>query len=242
MPGKWIDIKVDGDDMEGYLAQPEEEGRYPAVLVIQEVWGVNSHIQSVTDRLPGKGYVGLSPAMFHRQGRMLMGLHEEMDTAIQRMSACVDDEIIADIQAAVNYLRSLPSVDPDKIGITGFCFGGRVTYLGACTVPEIKAAAVYYGGRILQPLGIDGPSPVERTSGINGPILGLFGEDDANPSPGDVAQIEAELKKQGKTYSFHMYPGAGHGFLCDARASYRRDAALDAWDKTIAWFDEHLKG
>ncbi len=105
MPASWVDIDVSGQTMEGYLAQPEEEGRHPAVVVIQEIWGVNSHIQSITDRLPAQGYVGLAPALFHREARMAMGLHEEMDTAIARMGRCTDDGIVADVQAAVNYLN-----------------------------------------------------------------------------------------------------------------------------------------
>jgi carboxymethylenebutenolidase len=233
---------VNGQTMEGYITQPEAEGRHPAVVVVQEVWGVNSHIQSVADRLPSQGYVGLAPAIFHREGRMTLGLHEEMQSAIDRMGRCTDPNIIADVTAAVEYLKAQPFVQADRIGIVGFCFGGRVAYLAACNLSDIKASVVYYGGRILQPLGSEGPSPLDQTSNIGCPVLGLFGEEDANPTPADVATIEAELQKHGKSYEFHMYPGCGHGFHCDARASYRPEAARDAWGKTIAWFDQHLKG
>ncbi len=242
MPPRWVDMSVGGDTIEGYLAQPEAEGRYPAVVVIQEIWGVNSHIQFLTDRFPAQGYVGLAPAMFHREGRMTMGFHEEMDNAIARMGRCTDANIVADVQAAVDYLKAQPFVQPDRIGIVGFCFGGRVTYLAACNISDLKASVVYYGGRILAPLGDEGPSPLEQTAGISGPMLGLFGEEDANPTPADVATIEAELKKHGKTYEFHMYPGSGHGFNCNARDIYRPQAARDAWAKAMAWFDKHLKG
>ena len=242
MPCSWADINVDGQTMDAYLTQPEASGRHPAVVVIQEVWGVNSHIQSVADRLPSQGYVGLAPAMFHREGRMTLGLHEELQTAIQRMGRCTDANILADVRAAVEYLKAQPFVQPDRIGIVGFCFGGRVSYLSAGNIPDIKAASVFYGGAILQPLGGSGPSPLDRTANINAPILGLFGEEDQNPTPADVDKIKAELERHGKTYEFHMYPGSAHGFHCDARGSYRRDAAQDAWGKTIAWFDKHLKG
>lgn len=242
MPNSWVDINVDGQTMEGYLTQPEAEGRYPAVIVIQEIWGVNSHIQSVTDRLPSQGYVGLAPAMFHREGRMTIGLYEEMQPAVARMSNCNDAGIVADVQAAVAYLKAQPFVDPERIGIVGFCFGGRVSYLSACAVPDLKAATVFYGGRILQSLNSDGPSPLEQTANCNIPVLGLFGEEDQNPTPEDVATIAAEMQKQGKTHQFHIYPGCGHGFHCDGRSSYRPEAAQDAWGKTIAWFDQYLKG
>jgi carboxymethylenebutenolidase len=242
MPVSWVDINVDGQTMEGYLTQPATSGRYPAVVVIQEIWGVNSHIQSVTERLPSQGYVGFAPALFHREGRMTLGLYEEMETALARLGHCTDANIIADVKAAVAYAKAQPFVDPQRIGIVGFCFGGRVSYQAACNVPDLKAAVVFYGGRILQPLGGAGPAPVEQTANITAPVLGLFGEQDGNPSPADVAKIEDELTKHGKTHDFHMYPGCGHGFHCDGRASYRPEAAKDAWAKTMAWFDKYLKG
>ncbi len=242
MPNSWVDINVDGQTMEGYLTQPEAEGRYPAVIVIQEIWGVNSHIQSVTDRLPSQGYVGLAPAIFHREGRMTIGLYEEMQTAVARMSNCSDAGIVADVQAAVTYLKAQPFVDPDRLGIVGFCFGGRVSYLSSCAVSDLKAAAVYYGGRILQPLNSDGPSPLAQTGNSNVPVLGLFGEEDQNPTPDDVATIAAEMQKHGRKHQFHTYPGCGHGFHCDGRSSYRPEAAANAWGKTLAWFDQYLEG
>ena len=240
MPQSWVDVNVGGENMECYLAQPEAEGRHPAVVVIQEIWGVNSHIQFLTDRFPAQGYVGLAPAMFHRDGAMTMGLHEEMDTAVARMQRCTDAGILADVQAAVDYLKAQPFVQPDRIGIVGFCFGGRVAYLAACNVSDLKTSVVYYGGFIPVARG-DGPSPLEQTSKISMPVLGLFGEDDANPSPAEVATMAAELDKHNKNYEFHTYPGAGHGFNCNARASYRPESARDAWGKAMAWFETHLK-
>ena len=240
MPNSWVDISVDGQVMDAYLTKPNDDEKHPAVIVIQEVWGVNSHIQYVTDRLPAAGYVGLAPSMFHREGRMVMGMHEEMETAFARMGACTDANIVADVKAAVAWLQQQPYVDANRIGIVGFCFGGRVSFLSACNVPELKAASVFYGGRMLGALG-DGPAPVEQVANINCPVLGLFGEEDQNPTPADVDTVEAALKAAGKTYSFHMYPGCGHGFHCNARGSYKPESARDAWGKTMAWFDEHIK-
>ena len=240
MPASWVDIKADGGPMEGYLTKPEESGEYPAVVVIQEIWGVNSHIQSVVDRLPALGYVGLAPAMFHREGPMTTGLHEELETAISRMRRCTDDNIIADVRSAVDYVKAQPFVQGDKIGIVGFCYGGRVSYLASCNISDLSASVVFYGGGIGMALG-DGQSPLEQTANISCPMLGLFGEEDANPTPEDVANMDAELTKAGKAHEFHNYGGAGHGFHCEARASYRAEAAADAWGKAMAWFDKHLK-
>ena len=240
MPASWIDIDVDGSSMEGYLARPEEDGSHPAVVVIQEIWGVNSHIQSVADRLPAQGYVGLAPAMFHRQGRMIAGLHEELPTAIGWMQQCTDAGIVADVRAAVSYLQAQPFVN-DKIGIVGFCFGGRVSYLAAASISDLSASVVFYGGNIMGSLG-DGASPYDQSANIACPILGLFGEEDANPTLDDVAKIDGELTRLGKAHEFHNYGGAGHGFHCEVRGSYRPEAAQDAWGKAIAWFDANLKG
>jgi len=226
--------------MEGYLTQPEGGGSYPAVVVIQEIWGVNSHIQSVVDRLPSLGYVGLAPAMFHREGPMTTGLHEEMDTAIARMRNSTDADILADVNAAMAYLKAQSFVVGDKIGIVGFCYGGRVSYLAACNVSDLAASVVFYGGGIGNALG-DGPSPLEQTANIGCPMLGLFGVEDANPTPDDVAKMDSKLTTHGKAHEFHSYDGAGHGFHCETRASYRPEAAADAWGKAMAWFDQHLK-
>ncbi len=241
MPSEWVDIDVGGQSMEGYLTKPTDAGPHPAVIVIQEIWGVNSHIQYVTDRLPSRGYVGLAPAMFHRQGKMIQGLHEEMDAALGWMGNCTDDEIVADVQAAVDFLKAQPNVQSDRIGIVGFCFGGRVSYLAACSVSGLGASVVFYGGRIMVSLG-DGPTPLSRTSNINVPVLGLFGEEDQNPTPEDVATISGELTRNNKVHEFHMYPGCGHGFHCNARDSYRPEAARNAWGKAMDWFDQYLKG
>jgi len=240
MPAKWIDIGVNASTMEGYLTQPEGGGSYPAVVVIQEIWGVNSHIQSVVDRLPSLGYVGLAPAMFHREGPMTTGLHEEMDTAIARMRNSTDADILADVNAAMAYLKAQSFVVGDKIGIVGFCYGGRVSYLAACNVSDLAASVVFYGGGIGNALG-DGPSPLEQTANIGCPMLGLFGVEDANPTPDDVAKMDSKLTTHGKAHEFHSYDGAGHGFHCETRASYRPEAAADAWGKAMAWFDQHLK-
>ena len=240
MPASWIDIGVNASSMEGYLTQPEGEGSHPAVVVIQEIWGVNSHIQSVVDRLPSQGYVGLAPAMFHREGPMTTGLHEEMDTAIARMRNSTDADILADVNAAMAYLKAQSFVVGDKIGIVGFCYGGRVSYLAACNVSDLAASVVFYGGGIGNALG-DGPSPLEQTANIGCPMLGLFGAEDANPTPDDVAKMDSKLTTHGKAHEFHSYDGAGHGFHCETRASYRPEAAADAWGKAMAWFDRHLK-
>ena len=167
--------------------------------------------------------------------------YDQMPQVQQYMGALNDEELIEDINVTIDYLQNrYQRTRGRKIGIVGYCVGGRITYLAATSCPGLSAASVYYGGRILVPFG-DGPAPVERTSGLTIPVMGNFGEDDANPTPADVAQIEEALKAAGATYDFKMYSGAGHGFNCNERPDYREDAAADAFQRTLGWFDQYVK-
>ena len=242
MPSEWVDINVGGQNMEGYLTKPADSDQHPAVVVIQEIWGVNSHIQYVTDRLPSQGYVGLAPAMFHRQGKMLQGLHEEMDTAVGWMGACKDDEIVADVQATVDYLKAQSFVQSNHIGIVGFCMGGRAAWLAAATNTHYKATVPYYGGSIMVTRGAGVQTPLELADNINCPMLFHFGEIDGNPSQDDMAKLDAELTRLGKPHQFFSYPEADHGFADHTGARYNREGAEIAWPRTLQFFAAHLKG
>ncbi len=251
MPSYWEGVRVEGQDMQCYVSQPEAVGTYPAVIVVMEAFGVNKHIQNVADRLAKEGYVAIAPAFFHREGLeegvregsnpiFSYGGTEDADPRSKAMANLRDDDIVADVDATIAYLKTLPRVDGDNIGITGFCVGGRISYLAATSCPGLKAASVFYGGRITAPFG-DGPAPIELTQNIECAVMGNFGEQDQNPTPAEVATIEAELKKHGKVSDFKVYPGAGHGFFCEERDSYHEASAKDAWERTVAWFKKHLK-
>lgn len=133
-----------------------------------------------------------------------------------------------------------PRTHGQKIGIVGYCLGGRVTYLAATSCPGLSAASVYYGGGVNETFP-DGVNPLSLTENIEIPVMGNFGETDTRPSPEHVAEMEESLKRNGKTYDFKIYPGAGHGFNCDERDSYDEAAAKDAFDRTLGWFNKHLK-
>lgn len=215
MPARWIDINIDKSNdkstMEGYLTQPNAEGRHPVVVVIQEIWEANAHIQSIADRLPAHGYVGLAPSMFHREGPMTIGLHEEIDIAVARMNQSTDPDILLGVTASVDYIKAQSLFRGDKIGIVGYCYGGRVSYLAACNITDLSASVVFFGGGINTSLG-DGPSPLDQTANIGCPILGLFGVEDTNPNLEDVGKIESTLNRHGKVHEFHHYASARHGF------------------------------
>jgi carboxymethylenebutenolidase len=212
--------------------------------VAQEAFGVNRHIEKVCDRLAQEGYVAIAPALFHRQHyNPKLGYGDaDVPARTRYMAALRDNEIIEDINQVIQWTQSnqFKRTNGQKVGIVGFCVGGRIAYLAATSCRGLSASVVYYGGRILVPFG-DGPSPNDLTGQINCPVMGNFGALDTNPSPADVAIIEAKLKQHHKTYDFKTYPNANHGFNCDERASYHKVSADDAWARTLGWFEKNLK-
>jgi carboxymethylenebutenolidase len=241
MPARWVNLSVDGEEMEAYVASPSGDGPHPAVIVVQEIWGVNGYIQSIANRLAANGYFAIAPALFHREGSGTLGLFEETELAFERLGRLRDEQILADLRSTAAFLQAEAGVRSDRIGIVGFCVGGRVAYLAAANLEELTAAVDFYGGRCFVAMG-DGLTPFDQTANIRVPLLGLFGEDDQNPNSADVEQMRQELERHGKEYEFHVYPGAGHGFNCEERPTYRREAAVHAWGRALAWFEEHLKG
>jgi len=228
---RWDTTKVDGKDMRIYLGVPDKAGPRPGIVIAQHGPGLDAQMQDVVHRLHRAGYVAALPELFHRQPADV--------EASKRTSLLRDNEIIADINATVAHLKTLrPAVGP--LGICGFCMGGRVVYLMACVNPEFKAAVVFYGGNIFKALG-DGPSPFERTSGIQCPVIGFFGMDDTNPSPDDVNKIDAELTRLKKWHEFRRYNNTGHAFQNFRDERYRERAARGSWTEMLAFFTEHLK-
>ncbi len=255
MPAFWENIRFPGEremdalsgsqgqDMATYVSHPapSEGNSFPAIIVIMEAFGVTRHIEQVCDEFARHGYVAVAPSLYHRGHPNAKLGYDEMPAVQQYMGALRDDELVEDINVTVDYLQNrYQRTRGRKIGIVGYCVGGRITYLGATSCPGLSAASVYYGGRILAPFG-DGPAPVDLTGNISIPVMGNFGEKDANPTPADVAQIEEALKAAGATYDFKMYPNSGHGFNCNERPDYNEADAADALARTLGWFDQYVK-
>ncbi|MGH8068946.1 MAG: dienelactone hydrolase family protein [Candidatus Entotheonellia bacterium] len=242
MASEWVSILVDGQDMRAYVSQPETTGKVPGVIVIMEAFGVNKHIQEVTATLSREGYVAVAPVLYHRLGShpLFSYTGEDAEMRTKAMGSLRDTELTRDLDITIAYLKGHAQVRADRLGIVGFCVGGRIAYLAATSCPGLSAAVVYYGGRILIPFG-EGPTPFARTANIQCPVMGNFGALDQNPMPDEVRTIEAELKKHGKVCDFTIYPGANHGFNCDERPSYHAEAAIDAWARTRRWFQKYLK-
>jgi carboxymethylenebutenolidase len=227
-----IEIPASGGTMPAFLARPKGDGKLPAVLVIMEAFGLNGHIKDVTQRIAAEGYATLAPDLYWRGGKGRTAGYGDLPTAIGMMQALKDPDIVDDVRSAVAYLEKQPFVRADRIGITGFCMGGRVSFLAAAELPDkIKAAAPFYGGGI----------PIDKSSKVKAPMLIFFGEDDGFIPLDQVDALRAELQKHGKQAEVKVYPGAGHGFFCNERESYQKDAAADSWERLKKFFAQHLK-
>ena len=231
MQAETISLRSDaGDDIEAYFARPLGPGPHGSVVVIHHMPGYDRATKEIVRTFAVYGYAALCPNLFHRYAP---GAKAADGAAAARAAGGVSDEqCIADVNGAVRFLRSQPSSN-GKVGVIGYCSGGRQTFLVACT-PEVDvdAAVDCYGGR----------ADISLAPNLGCPLLGLFGADDQSPSPDDVAQMEKELQAHGKQYEFHTYDGAGHAFFSVDRPSYRLEAAKDGWQRIWAFFGEHLRG
>jgi carboxymethylenebutenolidase len=228
--------------MPSYLARPTAPGTYPAVLVFQEIFGVNHHIRSVADRVAAEGYVALAPEIFYRTapGLELKYDPDGLGRGIELMNQVKASDVLADVGGALAYLKGRTEVGGRGVGAIGFCFGGHLTYLAACELPIAAGASFYGGGIAVGTPGNDGPPTIARTAKIKGRMLCLFGENDGYIPKEQVAQIKDALNAAKVRNDVVVYPGVGHGFFCDERADYDAASAEDAWRRVTSLFRETL--
>ena len=229
-----------GDLINAYLARPLGPGPYPGMVIIHHMPGWDEWYREATRKYAHHGYVAISPNLYFRAGH---GTPEDVAAKVRADGGLPDEQAVGDMAGALRYLQSLPYVS-GKIGVWGTCSGGRHAYLAACRVPGFTAVVDCWGGRVVmeeKDLSPNFPvAPLDYTRDLNAPLLGIFGEDDHSPTPAQVASHEAELKKHGKTYEFHMYQDAGHGFFYHNRPNYRQAQAVDGWNKIFAFLEKHL--
>jgi len=231
-----IEVPVaDGTRLPLYDVSPEAEAT-GVVVVIQEAFGVNDHIEDVARRFAGVGFRAVAPHLFHRTGDPRLGYERFADTK-PHMQALTAAGLDADIDATVRYLRD-GGVPDARIGFVGFCMGGTVALIAAATRP-IGAAVTFYGGGILDGR-FGGPSLIELAPRLRAPWLGLYGDEDQGIPIEQVEALGAAAAGAQVTTELIRYPGAGHGFHCDVRASYDEAAAVDAWARCVAWLQAHL--
>ncbi|HWC64586.1 MAG TPA: dienelactone hydrolase family protein, partial [Thermoanaerobaculia bacterium] len=236
-------IVIDTPDgpMEAHRAAPPDGERGPAVVVLQEAFGVDDHVRSVCRRFAREGYVALAPELYHREGAGRTFGYEDFAAVRPTMATLTNDGIAADLRAAIAALRADPSVDGSRIAAVGFCMGGFAAFLAACRT-DVAAAVCFYGGGIVRERpGMKIRPLLPEADRIARPVLAFFGAEDASIPAADVEAIGARLRELGKTFEIVTYPGAGHGFFNDERSSYRADAAVDAWQRTLDWLERRLE-
>ena len=231
-----------GDLIHAYLARPLGAGPFPGVVLFHHMPGWDEWYKEATRRYAHHGYVTLSPDLYCRTGH---GAPDDVTAKIRSEGGVADDQVVADAEGCLAYLRSLPILN-GKIGLMGTCSGGRQAYLTACRSNGVDAVVDCWGGGVVMADADLTPqrpvAPIDLTESLSAPLLGLFGEDDQSPSPEQVAQHEEVLKQHGKDYEFHSYPDAGHGFFYyDRPAAYRAEPAVDGWEKIWDFFSRTLQ-
>ena len=230
-----------GDTGEAYYARPAGSGPFPGVVLIHHMPGWDEWITEATRKLAHHGFATIAPHLYFREGP---GSPDDVGARVRAAGGVSDAQVIGDVAGAMAYLRAQPHAN-GKVGVIGFCSGGRHTYLVACSLPDVGAAVDCWGGNVI----VDDPkqlnakrpvAPIEFTEKLNCPLLGLFGNDDENPNRDQVNRTEAKLKALGKNYEFHRYDGAGHAFFNAWRDAYRPEQALDGWKKVFAFFSRYL--
>ncbi|MGO8874750.1 MAG: dienelactone hydrolase family protein [Acidimicrobiales bacterium] len=228
----------DGDEIPAYLAQPNGEGPFPGVVVIHHMPGWDEPTTEIANRFAAHGYLAIAPNLHHRDAP---GAAPDDAAAASRAAGGVpDDRLVGDAAGAVAFLRALPECN-GKVGVIGYCSGGRQAFLVGCSL-NVDAAVDCYGAFVVgqPPEGMNMRPILHLAENLQCPLLGLFGLDDQFPSPEQVDELEAELKRLGKSYEFHRYEGAGHAFFNTGRDSYRAGAAADGWQRIFTFFGRNL--
>jgi carboxymethylenebutenolidase len=228
-----------GQRVSAFLARPKKPGRRPSVIVIHEIFGVTDHIKDVAARLALAGYNALAVNYFTREGKP-PETSGDFQPLMQFVGKIPDSQIMADTKAAVAYLQQRPDAT-EKVGIVGFCWGGRNAMLSASLVPQLDAAVGYYGRlRVNPPTELMPKGPLDLVDLTVVPIMAHFGATDGSIPIADVNTFREALKQRGRTAEIYVYEGAGHAFNNDTRPSYNATAAKLAWKRTLAWFDQYL--
>lgn len=236
-----ITIDVDGQSVPVYRAQPTGQTGLPVILVVSEIFGVHEHIADIARRFAKQGYLALAPELFVRQGdpRSYASISEVIRKVINRVP---DAQVMGDLDACVAWAGAHGG-DTGKLGITGFCWGGRITWLYAAHNPTVKAAVAWYGRLVASASGnnlaLTPQQPIDIAAGLKVPILGLYGGKDDGIKQDSINQMQAMLAQGSSRSEFVVYPDAGHAFYADYRPSYVEAAARDGWQRCLNWLKTH---
>lgn len=236
-----IQVPTADGNMPAYRAQPAQGSNFPVILVVQEIFGVHEYIKDTCRRLARLGYQAIAPELYARQGdpRQYSEIPEILSKVVWKVP---DSQVMADLDATVAWAQANGG-DTGRLGITGFCWGGRITWLYAAHNPKVKAGVAWYG-RLTSPVNDMTPRhPLDVADKLNGPVLGLYGGQDAGIPNETVEKMQAALAQSdnpaSKASAIHLYPDAPHAFHADYRPSYRKETAEDGWKRMQDWFKKH---
>ncbi len=222
-------------EMPGLLFKPAGQGKKPAIVLLMEAFGLTHHIQDVATRIAKEGYIVLTPDLYYRELPDNKFAYDEVDEAMQMMYRMdFGQPVERDLEAAIAFLKSQPDVLPERVGVTGFCLGGGLTFLAACKFSDRITAAASFYGMVLDDW-------VEAISNIAVPVYLFYGAKDPFIPPERVQQIESRFRELNKDYKLKVYPDADHGFFCHERSSYNQSAAEDSWQELTGFFRQYLQ-
>ena len=228
-----VKIKTADGDIPAYRAMPAAGSGFPVVLVVQEIFGVHEHIKDVCRRLAKLGYFAIAPEMYARQGDVAS--LKSIDEIRPIVAKVPDAQVMSDLDSAVAFAKASGKADTARLAITGFCWGGRVTWLYAAHNPGLKAGVAWYGRLVGDATPMTPKHPVDLVADLKAPVLGLYGGTDPGIPVETVDKMLAACKAAGKPCDIHVYLDAPHAFHADYRPSYRADAAKDGWSRMLAW-------
>jgi len=233
-----IRIPTGDGHMPAYHAKPQSGSGLPVVLVVQEIFGVHEYIKDVCRRLAKLGYLAIAPELFARQGDVskIADINEIRSKVVSHVP---DAQVFSDLDATVAWAKQSGEGNAERLGITGFCWGGRIVWLYAAHNPHLKAGVAWYGRLVGNPTPLQPAHPLDAASALKVPILGLYGGEDQGIPLDTVERMKAALQAAGSTSEFVIYPNAPHAFHADYRPSYRKEAAEDGWRRLQAWFRQH---
>jgi len=235
-----FEVRIGDYNMPVYEARPASGGPAPIVVCISEVWGVHEWVRDVTRRFAKAGYYAVAPELFKREGGV--GQLPNIQDILKIVLAVPRKQLLGDVAAAIDWAKKRPGARADRVGVTGWCWGGGVVYQVVATNPDIKAAVAWYGAPG-HPFP-DQPAPVsgfDVAKDIKAPLLGLYGEADTSPTPADARKLGELVKMHNPNVEIVIEPGAGHAFFADYRPSFNAAAAADGWKRCTDWFTKYLK-
>jgi carboxymethylenebutenolidase len=235
-----VQIPVKDGVIPAYRSAPATGKNFPIVLVIQEIFGVHEHIQDITRRFAKLGYLAIAPELFVRQGDVSTLSNIDQIRAI--VSKVPDTQVLSDLDATVNWAVKTAQGNPNQLGVTGFCWGGRITWLYAAHNPQVKAGAAWYGRLVGEATPLTPQQPIDITAKLTVPVLGLYGGKDTGIPLESVEKMREQLKTGRSKSEIVVYPEAPHAFFADYRSSYREAPAKDGWQRLQAWFKQNGVG